>query len=62
MLHDTAPAPPAELPGEPEGDAGSFKGSFQAARKFFPSFGIPGMRCLSQDRNLSAVSAAAALP
>lgn len=52
VLHDTTPAPSrtaARLPGEPKGNAGGFKASFQAARRSTPSFGIPGMRCLSQD-------------
>lgn len=52
VLHDTTPAPSrtaARLPGEPKGNAGGFKASFQAARRYFPSFGIPGMRCVSQD-------------
>lgn len=52
IVHDITPAPSrraARLPGEPKGNAGGFKASFQAAGKYFPSFGIPGMRCLSQD-------------
>lgn len=62
MLHITTAAPTRELPRETEGDAGSFRATFQAIRNYFPSSQTPGVKCLSQDGSLSNVPVAAMHP